>query len=116
MFYNRALNFLEALNIDTEEADDCHTGWKQLSMMFEGEDRKALQSLIDKGTITKESQKMPKFTLDAIGTTMKSGELSGTSGMSYTPMFANSLMRVSMPHLLIYVPSSPNTNLTTPKL
>ena len=36
VFYTQAINYLKALNINTEEADECHTGWKQLCMMFEG--------------------------------------------------------------------------------
>ena len=59
MFYTRALDFLEALEIDSEEAHACYTGWKHLCMMFEGEDRKTLQSLVDNGTITMECQNMP---------------------------------------------------------
>ena len=74
MFYTRVTDFLEALNIDTEEADDCCTGSKQPHMMFEGEDRKILQSLIDNGTLTLESQKTPRLALDATGATIKSEE------------------------------------------
>ena len=74
VFYTWAIDYLKALNINTEMADESHTGWKQLCMMFKGEDRKSLQSLIDNGTITTESQKTPKLVLDAIGTTIKSKE------------------------------------------
>ena len=38
VFYTRAIEYLEALYINTEEADDQKTGWKQLKMMFESED------------------------------------------------------------------------------
>ena len=44
-FYTRALDYLDALDIETEQADDCHKGWKQLKLMFEGKDREALQTL-----------------------------------------------------------------------
>ena len=67
--YNWAIDYLEALDINAEEADDCHTGWKQLKMMFEGEDRHTPQSLI-----TVESQWMPQCALDAIRTNIKSEE------------------------------------------
>ena len=33
-FYTRALNYLEALNINTDELNETKTGWKQLKMMF----------------------------------------------------------------------------------
>ena len=42
--------------------------------MFEGEDRKALQSLIDSGVVTPKHMLTPKDALDAIGTTIKSEE------------------------------------------
>ena len=42
--------------------------------MFEGEDRKALQSLIDSSVMTPEHMLKPKAALDAIGTTIKSEE------------------------------------------
>ena len=74
VFYTRAIDNLEALNIDAKEADDHHTGWKQLKMMFKGKDRQTLQSLIDKGTITPEIQRMHRLALDAIEATMKSEE------------------------------------------
>ena len=80
MFDNRVVDFLEALNIDTEEADDCSTGWKQHCMIIKGEGRKILQSLIDNGTITPESQKMSQLFLDAIGTTIKSEDHFWLSG------------------------------------
>ena len=72
-FYTRALNYLDALEIETNEADDHCKGWKQLKLMFEGDDRKALQSLIDSGTIT-ESMKTTQLALDAIRTTIKAEE------------------------------------------
>ena len=42
VFYTWAIDYLKALNINTEEADGDCTGWKQLHMMFEGEDRRTL--------------------------------------------------------------------------
>ena len=42
--------------------------------MFEGDDRQALQSLIDSGTITEESMKTPQHAIDAVWTTIKSEE------------------------------------------
>ena len=37
-FYTMALDYLEALNIDTDESDNTKTSLKQLKMIFEGED------------------------------------------------------------------------------
>ena len=74
VFYARALDYLEALDIDTDEADNWHTCWKQLKMMFNGEDGQTFQSLNDNGTITSENQKMPWGALDAISTTIKANE------------------------------------------
>ena len=42
--------------------------------MFEGENRQALQTLIDNETIMPEDMKKPRATLDAIGTMIKSEE------------------------------------------
>ena len=74
VFYTRALDYLEALDINADEADNWHTGWKQLKMMFKGEDKQTLQSLIDNGTITLEHKKIPKDALDATGITIKAKE------------------------------------------
>ena len=51
VFYTRAIDYLEVLDIDDKETDDCKTGWKQLKMMFEGEDKQTLQTLIDNGRL-----------------------------------------------------------------
>ena len=45
-----------------------------MKLMFEGEDRKALQNLIDNGVVTAEHMLTPKAVLDAIVTTIKSEE------------------------------------------
>ena len=74
VFYTRALDYLDALDIELETDDQSCKGWKQLKLMFEGEDRKALQSLIDSGVMTPEHMLNPKAALDAIGTTIKSEE------------------------------------------
>ena len=55
-FYTRALDYLETLDIDTEAEDNNKRGWKQIKMMFTGEDRQALQTLTDNNTITQEDQ------------------------------------------------------------
>ena len=73
-FYTRALDYLDTLDIEPEVADQSSKGWKQLKLMFEGEDRKALQSLVDSGVMTAEPMLTPKAALDAIGTTVKSEE------------------------------------------
>ena len=72
VFYIRATDYLKALDIDTEEADNCKTRWKQLKIIFKGEDWQTLQTLINNGTRTQENQKMPWQVLDAIGKTIKS--------------------------------------------
>ena len=46
-FYIRALDYLETLDIDPEEADQTKKGWRQIKMMFTGEDRPTLQTMID---------------------------------------------------------------------
>ena len=74
VFYTRALDYLDALDIELKTDDQSHKGWKQLKLMFEGEDRKALQSLIDSGVVTPKHMLNPKAALDAIGTTIKSEE------------------------------------------
>ena len=73
-FYTRVLDYLETLDIDPEAQDDTRCGWKQIKMMFQGEDRQALQSLIDNNTITPEDQKTPKCALKAIQSCIKEEE------------------------------------------
>ena len=51
-FYTRVLDYLEVLNINTNEPDDTRIGWTQLKMMFEGKDWQILQILLDNNTIT----------------------------------------------------------------
>ena len=70
-FYTRALDFLEALDIDPEKADENKCGWRQIKMMFEGEDRQALQTLIDNKTVTSVAQQTPVQALQAIQTVIK---------------------------------------------
>ena len=74
VFDTRALDYVDAFDIEPEVADQACKGWKQLKLMFEGEDRKALQSLIDSGVVTAEHMLTPKAALDAIATTIKSEE------------------------------------------
>ena len=71
-FCTRALDYLEALNINTYEPDNTMTGWKQLRMMFEGEDQQTLQTLLDNETIMSEHQKTSRGVLDTTATTKKS--------------------------------------------
>ena len=73
-FYTRALDYLDTLDIEPEVTDESHKGCKQLKLMFEAEDRKALQSLIDSSVMTPKHMLKPKAALDAIGTTIKSEE------------------------------------------
>ena len=71
IFYTSAIDYLDTLDIEPEVTDDSHEGWKQLKLMFEGEDRKALQNLIDSGVMTPEHILTPKAALDGIVTTIK---------------------------------------------
>ena len=73
-FYTRATVYLETLDIDPEREDETKKGWMQIKMMFTGEDRQALQTLIDNNTITPEDQLTPSCTLKAIQTTIKEEE------------------------------------------
>ena len=73
-FYTRAIDYLETFDIDTEAEDENKKGWKQTKMMFTGEDRQALQTLIDNNTITQEDQCTPIQALKAIQTTIKEEE------------------------------------------
>ena len=73
-FYTRAIDYLETLDIDPEQEDQHKKGWKQIKMMFTGEDRQTLQTMIDNKTITTEHQLTPINTLKAIQTTIKEEE------------------------------------------
>ena len=73
-FYTRALDYLDTLDIEPDQADDNLKGWKQLKLMYEGKDRQALQTLIDNQTIMPKDMKKPRGTLDAITATIKSKE------------------------------------------
>ena len=61
VFYTRALDYLDALDIELETADQSCKGWKQLKLMFEGEDRKALQNLLDSGVMTPDNCLLPRL-------------------------------------------------------
>ena len=51
-FYTRAIDFLEALDIDPDKEDGTKWGWHQIKMMFQGGDRQALKALLDNNAIT----------------------------------------------------------------
>ena len=108
IFYTRALDYLDALGIEPEVADESCKGWKQLKLMFEGEDRKACQSLIDSSVMTAEHILKPKAALDAIVTTIKSEE---HFWMSLCQACDNNLMKGSMYCLSTYANSSTSPNL-----
>ena len=44
LFYTRAVVFLEAVDIDPAKEDLIKKGWRQMKMMFEGVDCKAIQT------------------------------------------------------------------------
>ena len=73
-FYTRAIDYLETLDIDPEQEGQHKKGWKQIKMMFTGEDRQALQTMIDNNTITQADQCTPVQALKAIQTTIKDEE------------------------------------------
>ena len=73
-FHTRVIDFLEALNIDPDTPDESKHGWHQVKMMFQDEDREALQALLDNNTITPEDQLTPTCVLNAIQTTIKEDE------------------------------------------
>ena len=54
------------MDINTQSKDNTKKGWKQLWMMFEGEDHQAPQTLTDNGTITTEDPETPITVLDTI--------------------------------------------------
>ena len=70
-FYTRALNFLEALDIDPNVEDQGKKGWRQIKMMFEDEDCQALQTLINNQTIFPQAQWTPSLMLKAIQSVIK---------------------------------------------
>ena len=70
-FYLRALDYLEMLKIKPEEEDQEMRGWSLIKLMFTGEDRQALQTLIDNNTITAADQHTPALALKAIQTALK---------------------------------------------
>ena len=73
-FYICALDFLESLDIDPEKKDENKTGWHQIKMMFQDDDRQTLQDLIDNNAITAEDQLTPTSAFQAIQRTLKEDE------------------------------------------
>ena len=73
-FYTRVLDFLETLDIDPERQDENKHGWKQIKMMFQGEDRQTLRTMIDNNTITAEDQQTPTKALKATQSCIKDEE------------------------------------------
>ena len=69
-FYINVIDFLEALNFNTEVEDNTKWGWKQLKMMYEGEDWQAIQTLVDNATITINYQEAPGWILVITQTTI----------------------------------------------
>ena len=73
-FYTRVLDFLETIDIDPDKQDETKQGLRQMKIMFQGEDRQALQTLIDNNTITPEDQLIPTYTLKVIQSCIKDEE------------------------------------------
>ena len=59
IFHTRAVDYLEALDIDPDSEDQNKHGWQQLKMMFQGEDRQTFKILLNNDTITPEDQLIP---------------------------------------------------------
>ena len=74
--------FLEALDIDPDKEDESKCGWHQIKMMFKGEDKQALQTLLENNTITPEDQLNPSHALNKIQTSLKEEEHFGTTEMN----------------------------------
>ena len=70
-FYTRALDFLEAPDIDPDAEDQGKKGWMQIKMMFKDEDHIALETLIDNQTISPGAQQTPSLALKAIHSVIK---------------------------------------------
>ena len=73
-FSIRALDYLETLRIKPDVEDREMKGWTEIKMMFTGEDRRALKTLVDNDTITEADQRTPRLALKAIQTAIKEGE------------------------------------------
>ena len=56
---HKSNRFLETLDTDPNKEDESKWGWHQIKMMFQGEDRQALQTLLENSTITPEDQFIP---------------------------------------------------------
>ena len=78
--YTIVLDFLETLDINPEKQDETKRGWKQIKMMFKGEDSQALQTLINNNTISPEDQLTPVSALKAIQSCIRDEEHFGTTG------------------------------------
>ena len=114
-FYTRALDFLEALDIDPEAADQHKCGWRQIRMMFEGEDCQALHTLIGNNTVTPETQQTPAQALKAIQSIIKDVHF-GITMVSSFQIFTSCLRKGYTPYLTEYVPQLPNASFPAKKL
>ena len=70
-FYTRILDFLETLDIKRQDENKCR--WKQIKMMFQGEERQTLQTMIDNNTIA-QNQLTPTKALKAIQSCIRDEE------------------------------------------
>ena len=114
-FYTRALDFLVALDIDPEVADQNKHGWRQIKMMFEGEDCQAIQTLIDNNTVTPEAQQTPVQALKAIQSVIKEDVHFGITTISSCQIFASCLRKGYTPCQTEYVPQLPNASFPAKK-
>ena len=114
IFYTRALDYLDTLDIEPDHADDNQRGWKQLKLMFEGKDRQDLQTLIDNGIIMPEDMK-PRATLDATVTTINLEQHFGPTRMNLSLTLGNSLARGYMCCPSAFLTSPLSAGSLTPK-
>ena len=70
-FYTRALDFLEALDIDPNVEDQGKMGWRQIKMLFKDEVCQSLLTFINNHTVSPEAQQTPSLALKAIQSIIK---------------------------------------------
>ena len=109
-FYTRALDFLEALDIDPEVADQNKCRWRQIKMMFEGEDCQALKTLINNNTVTPEAQEIPAQALKAIQSVIKKDVHFWHHVISSFQIFASCLRKGYTHCQTEYEPQLPNAS------
>ena len=94
-FHTRVIDFLEALNIDPDTPDESKHGWHQIKMMFQDEDREALQALLDNNTITPEDQLTPPIHKKPYKQQSRKMNISGTTEMNSSVISDKNIKKAS---------------------